>query len=202
MNVSKEKRLYLKDKLQGWPDAMCLTSKDIADLIGLIESSGEKRKPGTLGYHDVDEFYPGPAPSPGLSAPLPAEVEEAMDTLHEAAYDGLCYKYHAKDKVEWWDAVLKAEAIIKSALGPAPPSGEREEMVHLMDKIERKLALPQGKAIARKIRALILAPPIRVTREWIGKLIHEGYLCGAYNDNQERFVSMLREKGIEVEEKG
>jgi len=44
-------------------------------------------------------------------------------------------------------------------------------------------------------------PPIRVTREWIGKLIHEGYLCGAYNDNQERFVSMLREKGIEVEEK-
>ena len=42
MNVSKEKRLYLKDKLQGWPDAMCLTSRDIADLISLIESSGEK----------------------------------------------------------------------------------------------------------------------------------------------------------------
>ena len=75
-------------------------------VYALIESSGEKRKPGTLGYHDVDEFYPEPA------------------------------------------------------------------------------------------------PPIRVTREWIGKLIHEGYLCGAYNDNQERFVSMLREKGIEVEEKG
>jgi len=56
-----------------------------------------------------------------LPAPLPKEVEEAMDTLHEAAYDGLCYKYHAKDNVEWWDAVLKAEVVIKAALGKQAP---------------------------------------------------------------------------------
>ena len=46
----------------------------------------------------------------------------------------------------------------------APPTTkEREEMLFLIDKVERKLVLPQGKKIARKIRTLILAPP-SVTR--------------------------------------
>lgn len=36
----------LKDKLQGWPDAMCLTSKDVADLLSLLDEKAEQIKAG------------------------------------------------------------------------------------------------------------------------------------------------------------
>ena len=41
---------YLKDKLQSWPDEMCLTSGDIADLITILNE-----KAGQL-CQDVDEI--------------------------------------------------------------------------------------------------------------------------------------------------
>jgi hypothetical protein len=55
--------------------------------------------------------------------PLPAEVEKAIGTIHEAAYEGLCHKYHPQEK-EWWADVIKAEAVLKSALRPKVVSRE------------------------------------------------------------------------------
>jgi hypothetical protein len=146
MNITKEEMLNAltdSDANNAWAGL----TKEYCAIRALVESSGEKGEPRfPPGVHDVDEDGP-PAPSPAPSverreghcalkydkttrtiktfdpnpAPLPKEVEEAMDTLHEAAYDGLCYKYHAKDNVEWWDAVLKAEVVIKAALGKQAP---------------------------------------------------------------------------------
>ena len=107
----------------------------------IISDADARRLLSDAGYFRTEDNIPAPSPAPinaeisgvdftqpgaklvihpdprfGFPAPLPKEVEEAMDTLHEAAYDGLCYKYHAKDNVEWWDAVLKAEVVIKTAL--------------------------------------------------------------------------------------
>lgn len=59
MKPLPDRLAFLRDKLQSWPGEMCLTSEDIANLISLIESS----------------------PEPGKPAPLPAEVEEAWQTV-------------------------------------------------------------------------------------------------------------------------
>jgi hypothetical protein len=89
-------------------------------LLNLIESSPE---PGAQGeWKPKHDNCSCPECWPRIPSPAP-DVDEAMDTLHGAAYDGLCHKYHPQEK-EWWADVLKAEAVIRAALQPKRVSRE------------------------------------------------------------------------------
>jgi len=116
-----------------------------------------------------------------------------------------CLGYYGNEKLR---TVLKA-ALSKSA----PSSEEREEMVRLVDlTIHMEMegyfgngqADEQDKEIIRivklwqKLRALILAPPIRVTGKDIGDLCLKLLAC-PFNDVKDTFVEWFHEKGIEVE---
>ena len=156
------------------------------------------------------------------SAPLPAEVEEAMERMDFAIQDAFSARqdlttqkgYTMAKAKEDLDMDEAAFSVLKAALSKsAPSSEEREEMVRLVDlTIHMEMegyfgngqADEQDKEIIRivklwqKLRALILAPPIRVTGKDIGDLCLKLLAC-PFNDVKDTFVEWFHEKGIEVE---
>jgi len=188
MNITKEQMLERirewkgafdthPDKMDEWSLCFMEDYKVYDAIRSLIESSGDKAVPAS------DRLT-----VPCENDPMPAEVDveywrkitseaDKRNTAPVQKGTHLSTSVEVEEAMRWFNDVLS-----------------------LLESINIRIDETDAPHVA-VIRAALSKPPVSVTREWIRKCVRGWMDCSCPTSIEDLVIDIIREKGIEVEEK-